>query len=192
MRLVLASTSPYRRQLLERLGVPFECVAPDVDERAALGAGLAPVELAILLAKRKALAVSGRRPGALVIGSDQVCALDGRVLDKPGDPERNLAQLTELAGRTHELCTAVCIARDAEPLREFVDRTRLTMRPLDRARLARYVARDRAIDCAGGYKLEAAGAALFERVETADPTAIIGLPLMRLCIELDALGVPLP
>ena len=187
--LVLASTSPYRKALLERLGLRFRCIAPDVDEAAFKDRGLAPEELAATLARAKADSVASLVPGAIVIGSDQVCTIDGDVLDKPGDAATNVAQLRRLAGHEHRLITAVCIAR-SDQRREFVDVTRLKMRPLSAERLAAYVAMDRPFDCAGGYKLESGGIALFERIESADHTAIIGLPLMRLARELEELGLP--
>lgn len=190
--LILASSSPYRRALLERLGLEFRVIAPEVDEAAVKDRGLPPGALAAALARRKADAVAARAPSSLVIGADQVCALGGEILDKPGGLEANVAQLQRLAGRTHELHTAVCIARGRDLRREFADVTRLTMRPLGRERLQRYVAMDRAADCAGGYKLESGGIALFESVVTADHTAILGLPLMRLVRELESLGIPLP
>lgn len=189
--LILASTSKYRRALLERLGLPFECVAPAVDEDAWKERGLAPEELARTLAREKALAVARERPAAVVIGSDQVCALGDEVLDKPGTRAVALERLGRLAGRTHRLVTAVCVARGDERL-EFADVTRLSMRPLTAAQVARYVDADEPFDCAGGYKLETRGVALFERIESADQTAIVGLPLMALVAALDRFGFELP
>lgn len=194
MRLVLASTSRYRRQLLARvltpLGHDVEAVAPGVDEALSPIESLLPVaERATLLATRKARAVAHRSEfaGALVIGSDQIAVdPDGFTLHKPQTPERALDQLARLSGRTHELVTAVAIARvtaDKEALATACDTHRLTMRPLSRDALARYVALDHPLDCAGSYRLESLGVALFSRVEadpdTADESAIVGLPLMK-------------
>ncbi len=189
-RLVLASTSPYRRQLLERLGLPFEVRSPGVDEAA--HRDLAPDAQATRLAELKAQAVAA--PGALVIGSDQLVDLDGEVLGKPGSAEAAVAQLRRMAGRTHRLVTAVAVHDvDAGRTRTALDVHRLTMLPLPDALLERYVALDAPLDCAGAYRLEGRGLALFSRIEadpdTADDTAIIGLPLMKLIGLLRAFGV---
>lgn len=182
-RLVLASTSRYRALVLSRLGVPYEAVDPGVDEIVA--PGTTPFCAATLLAERKALAVS-RRPGfedALVIGSDQICvAPDGEILGKPGRVEAALAQLERLSGRRHLLLTGVAVARGDE-VHRALDVHALTMHALSRDELIRYLERDEPLDCAGSYRLEASGAALFARIEAdpecADESAIIGLPLMK-------------
>lgn len=189
--LVLASTSPYRRQLLARLGVPFQCERPGVDEDEVKRTRRPPQEVVVELARRKALAVAARHPEALVIGSDQAATLDGEVLDKPGTAAAAAAQLQRLQGREHRLLTAVAIAH-AGGLVEFLDTTSLAMRPLTPGEIARYVAAEQPLDCAGSYKIEGLGIALFERVHGDDPTAIVGLPLLRLCRELRALGCSLP
>ncbi|MEZ5977801.1 MAG: nucleoside triphosphate pyrophosphatase [Planctomycetota bacterium] len=191
MRLVLASTSTYRRDLLARLGLPFEQRAPRVDEDAWKAKGLAPRDLAAALAREKARAVAAELPGATVIGSDQVCALGDLVLDKPGSEERAREQLARLAGRTHELLTAVCVlGPDGEW--EHLDVATLAVRALDAEQVARYVAADRPLDCAGSYKLESRGIALFESLACADHTAIVGLPLVALANELVRRGARLP
>jgi septum formation protein len=193
MRLVLASTSAYRRELLGRLGVAFETAAPDVDEGAWKGRGLAPREVARQLARAKAEAVARVvGDGATVIGSDQVCALGSETFGKPGTAERACEQLARLAGRTHELLTAVCVVGPVRGVWEHTDAARLSMRALDAASIARYVAADRPLDCAGSYKLEARGIALFEKLECADHTAIVGLPLVALTLELVRRGWVLP
>jgi septum formation protein len=193
MRLVLASTSAYRRELLGRLGVEFETAAPDVDEAAWKGRGLAPREVARQLARAKAEAVARVvGDGATVIGSDQVCALGGETFGKPVTAERAGEQLALLAGRTHELLTAVCVVGPVHGVWEHTDTARLSMRALDAASIARYVAADRPLDCAGSYKLEARGIALFEKIECADHTAIVGLPLVALTLELVRRGWVLP
>ncbi|HEX6986695.1 MAG TPA: nucleoside triphosphate pyrophosphatase [Planctomycetaceae bacterium] len=191
--LILASTSPYRRALLERLGVAFRCVPPGVDEDAMKRETADPVRLAERLAAAKADAVAARFPEAVVIGSDQLAAIDGEVLGKPGTPDRAVDQLERLAGRTHELVTAVCVLRRSDGARRaHVDRTRLSMRPLSREELARYVALDAPTDCAGAYKIESAGIALFERIETEDFTAITGLPLIATVRMLREFGIAVP
>jgi len=188
-RLVLASTSRYRRALLERLGVPFDALAPDCDEAA--HADLAPLELARTLAREKATSV--RVDDALVIGSDQVVDLDGEVLGKPGTVAAAIEQLRRMSGRTHQLLTAVAVhdTRTGRTL-DAVDVHRMEMRMLDARQIAAYVAHDAPLDCAGSYLLERRGAALFSRVEadpeTADDTAIIGLPLMKMLRLLRELG----
>ena len=180
-RIVLASTSPYRRALLDRLGVAYTVASPGVDEEAYRH--MAPREMAVALAIAKAEAVD--EEDALVIGSDQVAEVDGQILGKPGTAEAAVAQLMTLAGRSHRLITAVAV-RDtrAGQTTTDVDIHTLTMRPLGREALARYVAHDTPLDCAGAYKLERRGVALFDHIEadptTADDTAIIGLPMMKL------------
>lgn len=191
-RVVLASSSRYRRMLLEQIGLGFECMHPGVDESLAQGdATHAPRELARHLAILKARDVHAHCPDAIVIGSDQVAALDDRILTKPGGRERNLQQLLELSGRTHELWTAVCVVSKAREI-TWVNRTQLCMRPLNDAELARYIEFDKAWDCAGGYRIEGQGIVLFERIEATDFTAIQGLPLIELTTVLRDLGVPLP
>lgn len=189
--IVLASTSPYRRQLLGRLGLPFTCEAPGIDETAAKDTTSDPMELARTLARQKASAVAGRHPGSMVIGSDQVATIDGEVLDKPGTAPAAVQQLQRLQGRQHTLLTAVAIHRSGETV-DFVDVTRLCMRPLTDSEIERYVAADQPLDCAGSYRIEALGISLFAGIDCEDQTAIVGLPLLRLCAELRQLGVPLP
>ncbi|HRE88030.1 MAG TPA: Maf family protein [Myxococcota bacterium] len=208
MRLVLASTSRYRQALLQRLlgplGQAFEAARPDVDEDLSDAEQALPVaERATILAVRKARAVAHREgyQRALVIGSDQICVdPEGLVLHKPQTETRALAQLARLSGRTHQLVTAVAVVRvapdnpdnpdnlddraeRAETLATAVDVHRLTMRPLGPEALARYLACDRPLDCAGSYRLESLGLALFDKIEadpeTADESAIVGLPLMK-------------
>lgn len=189
--LVLASTSPYRKALLERLQLPFDCVPPEVDEAAAKQQPLAPEALAAQLARSKAVAVAGLRPDAVVVGCDQVAALGDTVLDKPGSDGRAVEQLLALQGREHRLVTAVAVAHGRQ-LVAFADVTWLRMRGLDRAACERYVAADRPLDCAGSYRIEALGIALFEQIRSADHTAIVGLPLLRLARTLREFGFELP
>jgi septum formation protein len=190
-RLVLASTSRYRRALLERLGLEFEQAAPGVDEERFKAAVPDPRELAVRLARAKAEAVAARFPDAVVVGSDQVGALGAERLDQPGSAARAAEQLARLSGRTHELVTAVCVVA-GERAWEHTDVARLTARSLEAEEIRRYVALDDPVDCAGSYKLERAGIALFERVECADHSAITGLPLIWLTGTLRALGFAIP
>ena len=189
--LVLASTSSYRRALLERLGVPFRCVAPLVDEETLKHTSEPPGVLAGRLARAKAEHVAAVEPGAVVIGSDQVVSLDGRVFGKPGDAARAVAQLLALAGRPHQLMTAFTVVHPSGTV-DHLDVTTLWMRPLDRPEVERYLAADRPFDCAGSYKLEARGIALFARIDSVDHTAVTGLPLIALTTVLRGLGYPIP
>ena len=177
--LILASTSPYRRSLLERLGVPFTAVAPETPEDT-LPEELPP-DRALRLAVAKAQAIASRRPDAVVIGSDQVAALGSRILDKPGDAARCRAQLAAASGssaRFHTACAV--IALQAGIRRVHIDTTTVVFRTLDNQEIERYVERERPFDCAGGFRAEGLGIALFESIESHDPTAIIGLPLIWL------------
>lgn len=191
MDLILASTSPYRRMLLERLGVPFRSVSPSVDEDTCKALGLGPRSLAEALARAKAEAVAQAFPDAIVIGSDQVAAIDGTPMGKPGSAEAAVAQLGAMAGRSHELITAVAVAHRGEVV-EHADVTTLRMRPLTTEEILRYVEADRPLDCAGSYKLESRGIALFEGIDSADHTAIVGLPLMALTTILRSRGLAIP
>lgn len=189
--LLLASTSPYRKQLLERLRVPFTCEAPGVDEASVKAQLREPLAVVRELARKKAQAVAGKHPGAIVVGSDQVATLDGAILDKPGSVASAQAQLQRLQGQEHQLLTAVAIVHPGG-LVEFLDATFLRMRPLSTAEIERYVAADQPLDCAGSYKIEGLGIALFSRVQGEDQTAIQGLPLLRLAQELRGLGLQVP
>ena len=189
--LVLASSSVHRRQLLERLGLPFECAPPGVDE--APLAGESPAALATRLARAKALAVARERNDAIVIGSDQVALRGEQVLGKPGDAERCRAQLAASSGCELTFLTAVCVvAAGGAQTFEHIDRTIVQMRVLDHAEIARYVAQDRPWDCAGGFKAESLGVALMSRIETVDPTALTGLPLIWLAGVLRDCGLLVP
>jgi septum formation protein len=191
--LVLASTSPYRRQLIERLHVPYRAEAPRCDEDA-LKARLAlpPGPLALALAREKAASLRALFPGALILGGDQLVELDGAVLGKPGSTEAAVAQLRRLRGRTHRLLTAmVLLAPDGRVL-EHLDVHELAMAELTDLAIARYVERDQPLDCAGSYKIEQLGISLFERIAGEDATAIMGLPLMALARSLRALGFAVP
>lgn len=189
--LVLASTSRYRRELLARLRLPFACEQPGVDEDAVKQALGEPLAIVRELARTKALAVAVRHPGAVVIGGDQGAAIDGALLDKPGDATRATAQLQRLRGREHRLLTAVALAHPGGVV-EWVETTRLSMRALDDDEIVRYIAAEQPFDCAGSYKIEGQGIGLFDAITGDDQTAIIGLPLLRLGRELRALGFAVP
>ena len=186
-RLVLASTSRYRALLLERLGLPFSVQAPGIDE-AALPRERAAARAA-RLAEAKALAVAARLPGACVIGSDQVAALGRRIFDKPGDATRAREQLEAASGRRVVFHTAVAVrGPGAGGARSHVDRTVVRFRKLDSREIARYVELERPFDCAGSFRSEGLGITLFESIETHDPTALVGLPLIWLAGALRAAG----
>lgn len=186
--LVLASTSAYRAGLLARLGLPFSTAAPGTDERAREGE--APATLAARLAHAKAAAVARHRPNAWVIGSDQVAVRDGVLLGKPLDAPRCEAQLLGSSGRQVEFFTAVCLLRAGdERVLQHVDETRVLFRHLDLDRIRHYISRERPFDCAGGFKSEGLGIALFERMESVDPTALVGLPLIWVAQALREVGM---
>ncbi|HZY23962.1 MAG: Maf family protein [Microvirga sp.] len=189
--LLLASTSATRRILLESAGLPIAVEAPGVDERlieAAIQGS--PQDLTSLLAAKKALAVSCRRPARIVVGADQVLALDGAIMHKPEDGAAARRQLARLSGRTHHLHSAFAIAQDGAILRDGFDTARLTMRALDDAAIGRYLdlAGEDVSRSVGGYRLESVGVHLFERIE-GDHTTILGLPLLRLLAALRSLGL---
>jgi len=189
VRLILASSSAYRRELLGRLRLPFEAIAPDIDETPLPGE--APQDTALRLARDKAQAVARLHPDALVIGSDQVATLDGAQIGKPGDHARALAQLQTMRGRRVVFHTALCLwdgrngAFELENVQVFVD-----VRDLPDAELDAYLRIEQPYDCAGSAKNEGLGIALLERIDSSDPTALTGLPLIALTGMLRRAGVP--
>jgi 7-methyl-GTP pyrophosphatase len=179
MQLVLASTSPYRRALLERLGVPFSVAAPEVPEERLHGE--AADAMAARLARAKAHTVAPAFPRALIIGADQVAECEGGFLGKPGDHARAAEQLRALSGREAVFHTALCVHNSDN--RATLDRivpSRVRFRTLSDPLIERYLRRDRPYDCAGSAKAEGLGIALIERIDSDDPTALIGLPLIAL------------
>jgi septum formation protein len=188
-QLVLASTSKYRRALLERLGLAFEVAAPGVDEQALPGE--APADTAARLAALKARSLEGRFPDALIIGSDQVAALGSERLDKPGTHENAARQLRRLSGRIAQFHTAVTLLDSKTGKSESkVVPCRVVFRALDDARIEAYLRREQPYDCAGSAKAEGLGIALIARIETDDPTSLIGLPLIALTAMLERAGLP--
>ncbi len=175
--LLLASTSLHRKALLTRLQIPFVCEAPGIEETRA--AGESPRDQAIRLAREKAGAVAARHPGAVVIGSDQVCAIGDIVLGKPGTVAENRVMLAALSGQTATFHTAVAIVGvDAGVLHEHVDDTLCSFRALLPQEIAQHVIREPALDCAGGFKAEGLGITLMNSIYSRDPTGLIGLPLI--------------
>jgi septum formation protein len=184
--LILASTSRYRRELLQRLRLPFEVVSPEVDE--APLPGEAPAALALRLALAKARAVQTRRPEAVVIGSDQVADLDGEPLGKPHTHGRAVAQLTRLSGRSVVFQTGVAVVAPGFE-QALLAPVRVRFRVLTPGEIEHYLRAEQPYDCAGSAKSEALGIALLEAIDSDDPTALVGLPLMRTCALLRAAGI---
>ncbi len=189
--LVLASTSRYRRELMDRLRIPYAAVAPAYEEE--YGLALPPDELVLVLAAQKAQSLAPGYPGTLILGSDQVAVFEGRVLGKPGSAARARAQLRALSGAVHRLVTGVALhdTRSGQTATALCVHT-MRMRALDDAQIAAYVAHDAPFDCAGSYKVEALGIALFESIEGDDFTGIVGMPLTRVVALLTAAGVRVP
>lgn len=194
--LILASTSPYRRRLLERLGLTFTCVPPRTDESPGLDEH--PDALARRLSDAKARAVSVIHPDAIVIGSDQVAALpdDGRgnkdnysLLGKPGTPAVAREQLQRCAGKSVEFYTGVSLAHNDLVLEQRCVITRVTFRNVSCAQISAYVERDQPLDCAGSFRWEGLGISLFTAISSADPTALEGLPLISTCSMLENIGI---
>jgi septum formation protein len=189
--IVLASSSPYRRGLLDRFLSDFEAVSPDVPEDN--GDGLEPEALAAALARRKAEAVSAHTRNSLIIGADQLAVLDGLVLGKPGNHQKAVEQLLAASGKNVRFLTAVCILDPVTHKRyEYLDKTTVQFREFDRRLAEAYLRIDEPYDCAGSFKLEGAAFVLFESLQTDDPTALIGLPMIWVADRLLQLGYLLP
>lgn len=189
--LVLASTSPFRRALLDKLRLPYEVCAPDIDERR--NPDECPEDLVRRLAEAKARAVANRFADALIIGSDQVACLDTQVLGKPGDRLRAIEQLRAASGRTVRFLTGLALidTRSGEA-DVMVEPFEVHFRNLDDAQIARYVDAEQPFACAGSFKSEGYGITLFDRLVGDDPNSLIGLPLIRLVAMLARRGIPLP
>ncbi len=187
-QLLLGSTSPYRRDLLARLRIPFEVAAPEVDETA--HPNETPKQLACRLAMAKARAVAARFPSHVVIGSDQVADLDGLALGKPGDHARAVLQLQQMRGQTVVFQTAVAVVcRDSGFAQMDLAQVQVKFRDLSDAQIEAYLLAEMPYDCAGSAKSEGLGIALLERIDNDDPSALVGLPLIRTCRMLEAAGV---
>jgi septum formation protein len=187
-RLVLASTSRYRKALLERLGMPFETAAPHADERPRNGEDAA--DTALRLAQLKAQSVRAAHRDALIIGSDQVATSAGRILNKPGDHATAARQLRSLSGKSADFQTAVVLLDAANgDVQSRVVPCRVFFRQMDDKRIEKYLQREKPYDCAGAAKVEGLGIALIARIETDDPTSLIGLPLIALTEMLERAGL---
>ncbi len=186
--LILASSSPYRKALLARLGLTFTSLSPNIDEKPHPQEN--PAQLARRLARQKAEAIAQQHPEAIIIGSDQLAVHQSHILGKAGSPAAAAAQLSRLSGANVEFLTSVCVLAPKTPaIQEHTDHTRVHFRPLSPEEITAYLQKDHAWDCTGSFKVESLGVCLFERIENQDPTALQGLPLIRLCHFLRQLGV---
>jgi septum formation protein len=189
--LILASSSVYRQKLMQRFMLPFKVISPGIDETALQESGLAPESVALQLAEAKAKQVLGRNRESIVLGSDQLVNLDGEILGKPGNQARAVEQLQKLSGKTHQLITAIVLVSAQKQL-THIDTTLITMRELNPQEILKYVRQDNPVDCAGSYKIEQLGTTLLTSIETKDPAAIEGLPLIALGELLRQFGFALP
>jgi septum formation protein len=189
--LILASTSRYRKALLEKIGLPFQCASPEVDESPLPGESAQ--ELVARLAHAKAEAIAGNHDHGLIIGSDQVCVCDGQILGKPGTIEAAVAQLMAAQGKSVTFYTGLCVLDAANgQAKQLVEPFTVHFRTLDEDAIRRYVNAELPLDCAGSFKSEGMGIVLFKRLEGRDPNALIGLPLIGLIELLDQHGLALP
>lgn len=189
-KVILASTSPYRKLLLERISLDVKCVAPLCDENVYKNKNIAPAELATKLSELKLDSIRDLYPNDIIIAGDQVAALGEEVLSKPGDVENAVLQLNKLSGNTHKLFTAITVAYK-DRSETIVNETTLQMKELSEHQIRNYVNHDKPFDCAGSYKIESKGIALFNKIDSTDHTAIIGIPLMELSILLEQFNVDL-
>ena len=186
--LVLASTSPYRRELLERIGIPFETASPNVDETVVNGE--TPEQLVKRLAEAKARAVAETYPGALVIGSDQVAVLDNQILGKPGNHETAVQQLSNASGKKVLFLTGLCLLNvETGKTQINVDKFSVEFRQLTSSQIENYLQREKPYNCAGSFKSEGLGISLFKKMDGDDPNALIGLPLISLINMLSVEGL---
>jgi MAF protein len=189
--IVLGSTSPFRRELLNRLGLPFVTASPDIDETEKPDEP--PQELVVRLAREKAEAVAADHPNALVIGSDQVACIDDTIMGKPGDRDTAIRQLREASGRCVTFFTGLCLLNTASGEAQVVcEPFKVYFRELEQDSIERYLDTEEPYNCAGSFKSEGLGIALFEKMEGDDPNALIGLPLIRLVSMLQEEGIRIP
>ena len=189
--LILASSSKYRKKLLKRFGLPFDCISPEVDESSAEDES--PQQLVTRLATQKAAIVSEQFPQAIVIGSDQLAVFDGKVIGKPGHHQAAFEQLLSFSGQEVEFLTSVSVQAHEIDFKElYTDRTRVCFHHLEPEQVRRYLEKEKPFDCAGSFKAESLGIVLFERIITQDPTALIGLPLIQTAAMLRRAGLRLP
>ena len=191
INLILASSSPYRRSLLQRLEIPFESESPDVDESQLEGES--PTDLVLRLAEIKAAAIAPAHPEALIIGSDQVAVADGEILSKPGNHENAVVQLKKVSGKSIVFLTGLCLINTVnnKSQKDCISYI-VHFRDLTEDEIERYLLLEKPYDCAGAFKSEAYGVALMQRMEGDDPTSLIGLPLIRLSEMLRNEGLNVP
>lgn len=190
-RIVLASSSTYRKALIARLGLDCRTAAPDIDERPLPSE--TPATTALRLAQAKAQRISEREPAALIIGSDQVAVLDDQLIGKPGSHAAAVLQLQAMSGKTVVFHTALCLLNSETHVQQLANvPTTVRFRVLDAEQIERYLRQDQPYDCAGSAKIEALGITLVEQVESSDPTALIGLPLIALVTMLQNEGIQIP
>jgi septum formation protein len=187
-KIILASGSPYRKQLLEQLSLAFSVVPSNVDEELIKKMDLTPEKICLELAKAKATEVFNKYSDHIVIGSDQLLTMDSEIFDKPGTAETAIKQLSKLQGKNHRLITAVSIVSNNKEI-SFSNITTLTMKELSQKQIEHYVQKDNPLDCAGSYKIEKLGISLFSKIDSSDSTSIIGLPLIQLCCGLENFGI---
>jgi len=191
VELILASSSKYRKSLLQRLGLPFNCYSPDIDETP-LQAEL-PADLTARLAMQKSGVICARFPSAVVIGSDQLAVFCGQLIGKPGTHEKAFRQLQSFSGQTVEFLTAVAVrCQDSGYSEHCIDSTRVKFRKLEDTEIERYLKKEKPFDCAGAFKAESLGITLFESIDSKDPTALTGLPLIKTAAMLRRAGLQLP
>ena len=189
--LILASSSPYRRELLQRFKLPFNHQSPAIDETSKPGESAD--ELVLRLACEKAEAVANNNPNALIIGSDQVAVLDGEILTKPGSEGKALQQLSACSGRSVQFLTGLCLLNSQSGhQQQLVESFTVHFRTLTQEQLKRYIQLEQPLDCAGSFKMEGLGISLFERLEGGDPNSLVGLPLIQLVKLLEAEGITIP
>jgi len=189
--LILASSSKYRKMLLSRIGIPFKCRSPEIDETRRVNES--PLKLVERLADEKATTVSTESPHAIVIGSDQIAVFEGQIIGKPGNHQVAMEQLASFSGQVVEFLTAVSVqCRSSGFNEQHFDLTRVSFRHLQKDEIERYLKTEKPYDCAGAFKAEALGIVLFERVTSEDPTALIGLPLIHTAAMLRRAGLRLP
>jgi len=190
-QIILGSTSPFRRDLLNKLGINFSTAAPDINEQTRPNEAAA--EMVTRLAYEKAEAVGFRHPNALIIGSDQVACIEGQILGKPGNRENAIAQLLAASGKCVTFYTGLCLLNTANSQKQVSCETfNVYFRNLERIQIERYLDQEEPYNCAGSFKSEGLGIALFERLEGDDPNTLIGLPLIRLVSMLQNEGIQIP
>lgn len=191
VKLILASSSKYRAKLLQRLGLPFDCESPEIDETALENE--TPRAMVARLATRKAESVSGEHPQAVVIGSDQLAVFDRQIIGKPGSHQLAAEQLAAFSGHVVEFLTAVTVhCIDSGFVEQHTDCTRVSFRSLQSREIERYLEKEKPFDCAGAFKAESLGIALFDHISSGDPTALVGLPLIATAGMLRRAGFELP